>query len=370
MGKASRAKHRAAEPAKKVDRAANSVLPLAPRQVLDLFGELYDGLRHPADSLLRYFRYFMEDAIIDKAEDSQDSYERWGVMFQPATTPAQWAMVLTRQCINARVFQVTAEMVDAVNAMYENTSRNVYHFQGEDIPWPSGFVYLDKAAAFSDRWGKLAMNRALSWSMETAHYEGDQDDKTIPAVRIVCWSWYDDRDDYWSKETGRREMNEGLGGLSFAHAVTVPFGQRFRLPGEGDFTKGVEPGDISRWLHCLWLLLGSEIVTSKRAQDVPSRPMRTPHSLRHGEVNVVQLRRTHSLEVDEEHGTREVDWSCRWPVQGFWRHRTRRNHHAAPDPLKVCCIVCGEAISWVRPHLRGPSDLPLREQDQLYKLSR
>jgi hypothetical protein len=126
------------------------------------------------------------------------------------------------------------------------------------------------------------------------------------------------------------------------------------------------------WLHTLWMFLGMEITTTQRAPVDRPTARRAARSLGHGDVSVVLLRRSCSqAEPTGEH--KPVDWSCQWVVQGFWRH-TRvpagvEHHHPRPGG-RDGCRVCGEPIHWVKPHLRGPEDKPLKASDQLFRLSR
>lgn len=346
----------------------SGTLPLRPSQVIDLHAAMTDTLTRQDPHVLGYFSYFMED-VLSKAEGKEDAYEKWGAMFQPARTAREYAQVLARQLAQARTYQVSSRMVDAVDAIYEKTGSEAYSFQAEDVPWPSGFVYLDKPVSLRDRWGKTAMNRALSWNLEVARIQGTKDPGR-PAVRIVCWSWWDDRDEYWTPETGER-MRQLMNGLSFAHSVILPFDTPYR-PLTERREAGIQFDDVARWLHALWLVMESEIVTHRRASDVERHvAKRAQKSLNHKDVTVVVLRRSMAKELEEgEPGHRYIDWTHRWVVQGFWRHQRKQTHHAAPDQFREHCVVCGIRISWVRPHLRGPSDKPLQVKPQLYKLTR
>lgn len=345
-------------------------VPLRPSQVIDLHARMYEGLARPERIWTQYMEGFMGDALRRGVESEQDAYEKWGVMFQPAVTPEQYCTILARQLSAARTYQVTSQLTDVVTAVYEKTASQVSSFQSEDVPWPAGFVYLDKPVTLLDRHGKPVMNRALSWNLELSRFEGDKKDAPLrPAVRIVCWSWWDDRDDYWTPETG--QVMREMGGLSLAHSVIMPFGVEYRTLAERR-AEGAPGDDISRWLHALWLVMESEVPAMRRAADIERHVhARALRSLNHADVTVVLLRRTASKGLDEgDPGHRYVDWTHRWVVQGFWRHYHKQAHHAAPDQTRESCLVCGTRISWVRPHLRGPSDKPLKASPQLYRLAR
>jgi hypothetical protein len=347
--------------------AEGGSLPLHSSQVIDIQAELQARLARRDPAWSDYLFAFIEDSLKRGVTDAADAYDKWGVMFQPARNGDEFCGLLSRQLAMARTYHVTGKMTNMVGAVYEKTASEVSSFATEDVPWPAGFAWLDKPVALKDKHGRVAMNRALSWNMERARYTGIRG--TIPAVRITCWSGWGDQDEYWTPETG--QLMRDMGGLSLAHCIIIPFGQEFRPLAERR-ADGSAPDDISRWLHALWLMLESEVVTLRRAGDVERHAAaRAQRSLNHKDVTVVLLRRSTVCEAaDGEPGRRWVDFTHRWPVQGFWRHHRKQGHHAVPDQSRESCLSCGGGISWVRPHLRGPADKPLQVKPQVYKLAR
>jgi hypothetical protein len=359
----------AIDPAELAEHQIDGTLAMKPSQVIDLQARLQESLARRDPAWARYMRSFMSDALERNVDDEKDAYEKWGVMFQPARTPQEYCGILAKQLAAARTYQVTSGMVDVVDAVYQKTASQAHTFQSEDVPWPAGFAYLDRPLSLKDYNGREVKNRALSWNLELARFEGDKPGQGRPAVRIVCWSGPYDEDYYWDPVT--RDGTLALGGLSLAHSVIIPFGVGYRSI-DARHADGVEADDVSRWLHALWLMLESEVPALRRAENIDRHAARRAlRSLNHKDVTVVTLRRTRSKELDEgEPGHRDVDWTHRWVVQGFWRHARKQGHHAAPDQSREHCIVCDVKVSWVRPHLRGPSDLPLQVKPQLYKLAR
>lgn len=79
-----------------------------------------------------------------------------------------------------------------------------------------------------------------------------------------------------------------------------------------------------------------------------SRQLRRQYERKHGvepPVRTVILRRKLG-EQRESGGPRDMNWSCRWLVNGHWRKRAER--YGAGDP------------SYVAPYLKGPDDKPFK----------
>jgi hypothetical protein len=85
-----------------------------------------------------------------------------------------------------------------------------------------------------------------------------------------------------------------------------------------------------------------------------SKRLQLPDTPSARRVNVVQLRRT--VYAGDSNGThRPVDWTCRWMVRGHWRHR----YYAKGRTHKLL---------WINPHVKGPSDKPLRASTRLFSV--
>jgi hypothetical protein len=92
------------------------------------------------------------------------------------------------------------------------------------------------------------------------------------------------------------------------------------------------------------------------------------------------LRRVHyaSDENLPEGEHRSIDWTCTWLVQGharhledydhamYGKHRAVQDHDAGPGR----CTTCGARTTWVRPYIKGPDGLPLKQTKQVYRLAR
>lgn len=63
------------------------------------------------------------------------------------------------------------------------------------------------------------------------------------------------------------------------------------------------------------------------------------------DVKVIQLRRAESEHTERTAGSDQVDWSCRWIVNGHWRNQPYKDDHK---------------LIYIMPFVKGPEDKPLR----------
>ena len=355
-----------------------------PRVVVDAQADLYERLAHPSLLLARYFDGFMSDTLeranvrgADEEEAQKELAAAYAYMFHPARDGAQFARHLSKQIFSARTYQATAEMVDATDATYQASSSNIDHITFHHVPaGEAGFVWLDRPVRLLDLHSKTVSHRVVSWDFQTLPYHGYAGDleEPWPGVRITSWAGAHDQDSYSPHNLrDADELATDLGELIMGHSITVPFGQRFFTDQNGP---GTGRDDIGRWLHTLWMFLEAEITVHTPTRPDRGSARRAQRVLgRVPDVQVITLRRASNVaEPTGEH--REVDWSCSWLVQGFYRHLDHYDgprHHAVPGvPIegRSRCLPCQSRITWVRPHVRGPGDKPLRSVPQLYKLSR
>lgn len=360
-----------------------ATLPVTPaRLVLDHHTDLHQRFVHPTPLLLRFFDEFMTEMIQHMVERqgvtgddhiAQVTSDVMGQMFYPAEDAEQVCRALAQGLSVARTYQVTAEMMDAVSATYQASIDHVMNVEEAELPAEAGFVWLDKLLEFDSWDGKPVRYRALTWSMVTVHTD---EGHLWPAVRLTTWfnmgdPEIDDLELNDSASRIRAQLAE-LGPLVLAHTQVLMLGERFHASRDWDVTLG----NVASWAHTLWMFMDTEITTSHEAPVERPARKRAMRSLKHTDVNVVLLRRSHGTGERTGEGHRVVDWSCRWVVQGFYRHLESytgayQHHHALPAPWdRDCCLTCAARITWVRPHLRGPSDKPLRGAEQLYRLSR
>lgn len=354
-------------------------------EVLDAQTGLTERFAHPDMNLLDYVDYYITDAV-------EKNGQRAAGMFYPVDTRGtgkptmqglrRYLGIHARALSEATTYQVTTDMIDVMKAVHDKTQRVVGHLDEREIPVESGWAWLDKPWVITDVSGKPIPTRVISWHLDHALTNGTDYDpldgaREIPCARITLWTHHEDDIAYgtfdgsqWADQA--QHVRDRLGPLTIVHTALVPFGLRFRLPDEENDKRTAE--SIVSVVHILWMFLGMELTQTKEAQvSRPSR-RRAQRSLKSSKVNVVVLRRIRHPETGESVTHQHIDWTCRWVVQGHYRHLDSyegSRHHAVPAPRGQLCEVCGSRLAYVRPYIKGPDGAPLKVAGPtLYKLAR
>jgi hypothetical protein len=353
-------------------------LVLRPDQILDWQIDLQARYSHPTDFLLACLGAFASQKTAKNATSSDMMF----YPYQPAHDLKQalgFARLVGRDLFTARAFQVTTRMVDVLKDLYQQSIRNIEHIDAEELPSESGFLWYDKPLELEDVKGRMVSFRAISWGPQLIRtrrknaFTRQQEEHAEEGLRVVAWNLAGDPNSYTAEEISDMWSADRLGELQLDHVMTFPFGERF--PTRDQYGG---PGDsLLHYIHVTWMLLSSEVAAHHRPPALGRKAQRrAQRSLKHGEVTVITLRRTHEDKEGPE-GHREVDWTCRWLVQGHHRHIESYEgprHHAVPDRTipgqKQYCRTCHARITWVKPCIRGPEDRPLKGTNQLYRLSR
>ena len=363
-------------------------------QVLEHHTWLTERFAHPTGAILDYVRYFVTDSYRKNPQRAQGMFYPADLrplgdaeVPDPGTGVAQQICgVVSRGLRNSLTFEVTEEMVQVMRQVHDKTQENVAWLDEAELPCPSGFAWLDSPWPIIDAWANYIPIRALTWDLDYAwaSMEKGQPRRTA-CVRIGLWTYMDDDVAYgrWDGQEHRAQAtSDAMGELTFMHIALLPFGAEFEFGPGADAKKS---GDsILGILHTLWMFLGMEIVSTEPAADVPRLARkRALKSLKHGEVKVVTLRKIRHVKSGDIVNPRDIDWSCRWVVQGHWRHIDRyegERHRAIREVRRGekydTCAVCtsrGEEVrvTWIAPYMKGPDGAPLKSADKLvYRLSR
>jgi hypothetical protein len=337
-----------------------------PTDVLRTHRHLYEVLASPNPNVVRFYDDFFSQ-VTERALASDISMQvAWLAMFHPATSGSQFLQMLRRPLYAAPSYQVAAGIVGDVTAMYERSTQEA-RLREADLPSPTGFIWLDEPVFLTDASGARIGTRAFSWGPQPESGGGlDLGDGT----RLTSWCLADDTDDFTDQVAAEMLVSYDMR-LSLSHSQFVPFGTTLR---GHDRARDVTPDDVVRWIHTLWMFMGTEIVSTSPAPVARPERKRSRLALGADTVNVVLLRRIHH--GDHEVGHRDIDWSCRWVVQAHYRHL---EDYAGPHPLgavpldgdKDHCAVCGRRITRVRACVKGPDGLPLKAvPETIYRVAR
>jgi hypothetical protein len=344
--------------------------PVTATQVLDHHASLHDLLAHPNGVAVSIVKKFGEWSDERQARSWLSRYMFWpyrtGGKRSSTDWEARFLVGVARGLFTATTYQVTAPMCEIAEVMYEQTAVVNGHVEPADLPSECGFLWLDKPWQRTDSDGTAYQTRAITWSPVSTRWK--EYDCREDGVRVTLWSDWEhspETADYWNDLD--QATRAALGPLVMAFTVVLPFGAEFA---------GEDSDQVPTPLHyvyAVWLLLGTEVTVTSRGAVMRQARKRAARSIRHHEVSVVTLRRA-AARPDGEHVHREVDWSCCWLVRGFWRHLegygTVGRFHEAQGDGRGHCLACGARVTWVRPHVRGPDDRPLKDTQKLYRLSR
>jgi hypothetical protein len=345
-----------------------------PADVIQQHATLAEAHRHPKPSLTRYTAYFMDDVVKRRGRESAIAMFHPASGSDPLKAAEDWLHRVGDDLRQAVTFQVTRDMSDAVTAMYrKSTAAGSHVIHADELPAPAGFLWLDRPADMLDRKGRVVRHRAISWATIPVTAG---DGVTKQGLRLIFWSdaripdeWTDETSESrarWRDPAFLTRVEDEIGRLQLGHSQVIPFDEEFTYPDLGP------ADDHMAWLHVMFMVMETEIVARRRhGLPTPVRARVRKHLAGTG-VTVITLRRVaHSSEASP--GQHEVDWSCRWVVQGHYRHIDGAERHpGAPlDSDRRECAVCAHRLAWIPAHVKGPDGKPVKTSvDTVYRLSR
>lgn len=357
-----------------------TIVTQRPEEILAAQADIARKFTLPALALSTYVRRFMVDAATRGG---------WGTartMFYPAISDGETRItqiaadalchIIGVEVAESVTYEITAEMAGIMQDV--NTEFSSVRVDQHELPGPNGFAWFDGGWLITDRQGVEYQVRAVSWSFMRARLDPRSDPKfgnadTWPCVRLTLWIHAAD-DPVEAADAARDRI---LGSIQLIHSGVLPLGLEMDIERGSDLAEATR---LLRMVHLLWMFLGMEIITTRKQRVKNHYRKRFAKSLKHGEVNVVLLRRVRHAGPEPEESER-VDWSCRWVVQGHWRHLTNPKavegahvHRAvAIDGVEMgdkICAVCGGELTWVRPYIKGPDGKPLKVSRTINKLAR
>jgi hypothetical protein len=386
-----------------------------PRDALEAHANLAQVFRENGPGVHAWLRAVTETAAAKKPYDTRDlaAATRAHMMFFPFDPFTEqglddFAREVSRDLFDAQTLQVSSEIMQLLTSLPDEWPEGGELIMPDEIPWDRGFAWFDDplekvAPAYRTPDGEplriASVVRAISWSKFTTRLRVRADEthsRRTRAVRIMLWTSLRDVNSLGYRlkgqggETAYNEKWEQMatgrdGDLLLSHSVVVPLGHHFEAvrPHPDDHTDeaSVSAGSaVMMFMHRLWMFMDMEITTMPRSPVNRQGRKRNEGRLRNtANVRVILLRRAHKepRQHDPAHVPAAVAWSCRWFVRGHYRHLDRYDrdlhgaHFAAPAEDKDHCEVCGTRISrWIHPYLKGPSGLPIRHADELFRLAR
>lgn len=342
--------------------------------VLDVHENLAGRMQHPSSMLARFVAYHMRQTLLTQqapAVGAQGTFHpvipHGSTELPTAEQGADMARLIGRGLGKAVTIQVTAGMVADMRSTYEKAMEGIEHLDEREIPEPAGFVWLDEPWRIATADGGFQV-RALSWEFTEMWTLADVADtispklttavteRLWPCIRVALWRHDDDGDP--------DDNAPELGPVTLTHTALLPLGLRFTHAGTSKDEESAN--SFLGLIHLLWIYLGMEI-TAQHRQGIPAKVRkRVRRSIKHADVRVVLLRRVKGVTEPADGQSRQVFYSCRWPVQGHPRHAVRPadGHRAVLGHLDKHCVVCGGETYWVRPYFKGPDGLPLRASDR------
>jgi hypothetical protein len=368
-----------------------------PRMILEARAELTEVFRKADMQLVAWLAQIV-DLNIQKAGRLEDDAEWQGLpgvmrarlMFHPYDPGSVEGLEAFARRVGADMFDApTLQVIPDIERLLLDSATE-WPDEGEiimpdEIPWDHGFVWFDSPLEYgSEAAGSVV--RAMSWAKTRATLPvlAGQPPRKVRAVRVVFWASISD-----TEAVLGRPPKDGcpIGDLVLSHVIVIPLAYPFApvTPSPratGNDVTSVEAGmSMLLFLHRLWMFMDMEITVMERHTAGRQARKRVNGSLRHCDVNVILLRRARKPDRRPEpgHVAQHVEWTCRWFVRGHYRHLEEWDHDrhgahfAAPEegPDKDHCEVCGTRISrWIHPYLKGPSGLPIRHADELFRLAR
>lgn len=338
---------------------------MTPGELLDLYAGHMRRLRRPDGHMASFTAHVMNRDL----EVNQKLGQFYPVV--PGSAPrftdehgARFAEVISTQLVGAPVYQITAEMCDAIDAMHARTmAQGTPVIYQSALPSRAGFAWLDRPHEFAVKGEFTEEITAVSWAAHTAVTS----DGAVPAMRIALWQ----ATTAIRAEDGTRAPDEEcaaiaalIGDLTLFHSDVYALDQPMATGQPGPTVVA-----LAVYLNMLWTMLGMEVAAAERAEGTRGARRRAEPHTGKTDVLVVTLRRA-ARHAAGPGGHREIDWTCRWLVMEHWRHREMPDplHHAIPSG--GVCTVCGGQVSHVRAYFKGPDGAPIKVTRKLHRLSR
>jgi hypothetical protein len=226
-----------------------------------------------------------------------------------------------------------------------------------------------------DQWNEHVANvmpiTAISWSTGSVPVRQAGTIAHQPGVVVLLWSSGTDIRQKFMEFSGK-DIGESMYHTYPLSYASSAYGGWFipetglvhpdEDPSAGVYFDGIDaasaaPSTAVCLVHTLWAMLEEEVFVSSRFD--PSKKylkMMKRADLKDTGVSIITLRHANYVGYDSD-GHRLIDWQHRWHVRGHYRRIIDRK-------------TGEERLVWVRAHLKGPQDKPVREVEHIYALTR
>ena len=214
---------------------------------------------------------------------------------------------------------------------------------------------------------------AVSWSMATvpvsSYATGRQEILHKPGVVIMLWTNMEDVRSVFEQVSGTKlekayfpiyplsYASAAFGGWFIAETGLTHPDEDASTYYDGDSAFSAAEATAVVLVHTLWAMLEERIFVSAK-QSMSSKYMKMMRRLNmNANVSVINLRQIEYVDGYDGNMNHLIDWSHRWRVRGHYRRITDR--------------VTGEQkLVWVRAHIKGPEEKPLRDTEKINALLR
>jgi hypothetical protein len=263
----------------------------------------------------------------------------------------------------SEAYFVTAEMMPLVrwaSAGLDNTDSFAHDL------WPTdhGFVIFEDSLITREMWGRTVTTCAMSWGRLVANGR--------PGTLVVFYTDINDPRDEVNKDVLTSNRRQELADMGRLHVHHIQFIADSQLAGppvivpEADYAKWAvgtgqtlasEVDNDTRFILALLMMLNQTVTSLKEAEVDRRTQKRMGRMNLPSRVTVVQLRRTAGSRSE---GESMVEWSHRWVVRGHWRNQPYKAEDGSVTYRKI----------WIAPYIKGPEDMPFKQSEKVYSLSR
>ncbi len=215
----------------------------------------------------------------------------------------------------------------------------------EMIPEPLGFLYFANG-----------MPVTFSSPSKVYPYRNELKTEALRQIYLDALSWAVTEEGlilaYWSKLPARRCM-------ALAWMTAMEWGRSWDKF-DSTLRDAVGYNEFLRYLLTTFAFMEQKVLEVKRAEVTNKSARKRMEKEQRGAVpavRLIQLRRKQKDSAGVEHETKDVEWTCRWLVNGHWRKQwypTKGEHHPR----------------WIAPYVKGPEDKPLRTGGKVYVVNR